>query len=214
MIQSTTPALAAQRDSAPESAAMERTFGFTAEEAIGLSTIEHAPAEALAESRPARGRVLLAEDEPLLRAVIQRILQRTGYSVVCASDGLDALAQWAGHTHRGLAIDALLSDVRMPHMGGLALVRRLREQHPDVPVILMTGYVEGGISAEDIGGPTAVLSKPFDGAVLLAALAALLNTSVVPSASTSSVARKPPTPAHPHRPQNTPPSHPAMLEPR
>jgi signal transduction histidine kinase/FixJ family two-component response regulator len=112
--------------------------------------------------------ILLAEDEGSVREFVRRILERQGYSVLCASCGREAIAVAAA---AGRRIDLILTDVVMPHMGGRELVESLRQQHPDARVLYMSGYtndeiVRGGVLQTD----TSFLQKPFDGTELALAV--------------------------------------------
>jgi CheY-like chemotaxis protein len=104
------------------------------------------------------------------------MLSRAGYRVVCASDGREALARWVEERGRTGGVDLIVSDVVMPGAGGRALVRRVREERADVPVLFVSGYVEGGIAASDVGPRTAFLGKPFRQDELLARVRELLTT--------------------------------------
>ena len=125
--------------------------------------------------------VLLAEDEPALRHLAERILVGGGYRVLAARNGVDALARarnWGG------PIDLLLSDVVMPEMGGGELWRLLTKERPGVPVVFMSGYtddeiVRAGILRQDFG----FLPKPFGQKALLQAVGAALAAHAQPRAS-------------------------------
>jgi EAL domain-containing protein (putative c-di-GMP-specific phosphodiesterase class I) len=81
-----------------------------------------------------RGDILLVDDEPTLLRSIGRILTEKGYSVVCESDGEAAL-----RTFRSKEFDVIVTDIAMPKMDGIQLLRMLREHDADVPVVLITG---------------------------------------------------------------------------
>src|SRR3970282_1366485 len=107
--------------------------------------------------------ILVAEDDRNLRRVLRAMLVREGYDVAEVPDGEAASGWLAGHR-----ADALLPDIRMPRMDGLALFRQVRERHPDVPVILITAYGTIGDAVEAIrSGAFDYISKPFDEAELL-----------------------------------------------
>ena len=114
------------------------------------------------------GTVLLVEDESAVRATARRHLERHGYTVLEARHGVDALLVWRDQRAR---IDLLLTDLRMPEMGGRELVARLRADAPGLPVVYMSGYPDQGAALAD-GDHEAFLEKPFSGATLLAAVAA------------------------------------------
>jgi two-component system cell cycle sensor histidine kinase/response regulator CckA len=122
--------------------------------------------DAVERPRPAPGRetVLLAEDEPQVRRLIHTVLEQAGYTVLVAEDGQHALrvAEGAGH------VDLLVSDVRMPHLGGVELARRLRLLWPEVQVLLMSGYPDiDAVNAQASGVGDALFAKPFDTSDLL-----------------------------------------------
>ena len=105
------------------------------------------------------GTVLLVEDEPALRALTAEGLKRVGYTVLEASDGLEALK--VARDYRGV-ISVVLSDVVMPRMGGPQFVEKLKESRRDFAVIFMSGYTETTALENEILGTEAVfLSKPF-----------------------------------------------------
>jgi CheY-like chemotaxis protein len=117
--------------------------------------------------------VLLVEDDAALRASLRELLGEWGYCVVEAADGEAALAcLMAGD----LAIDAVLSDVVMPRLGGVALLSSLREVRHTVPVILMSGYAAADAQAAAAElGVFAWLAKPPDCVQLAHALAAAVR---------------------------------------
>ena len=85
-------------------------------------------------------RVLLAEDEALIAELFAETLSGEGYDVVIAHDGQEALRLFTAAEAGGRAFDIVVTDVRMPRMDGVTLTNRLRSAHPDLPVVLVTGY--------------------------------------------------------------------------
>jgi PAS domain S-box-containing protein len=120
------------------------------------------------------GTILLVEDEPAVRGLAERVLARAGYRVVTAGNGREALARWVEERGRAGGVDLIVTDVVMPDAGGRALVQRVREERADVPVLFVSGYVEGGLAASELGGRTAFLEKPFRQDELLERVRALL----------------------------------------
>jgi CheY-like chemotaxis protein len=119
--------------------------------------------------------ILLVEDESAVRTAARRILERSGYTVLEARHGADGLLVWAEH---GPGIDLLLTDLRMPEMGGEALAERLRAARPTLPVIFMSGYAAG--RDMNTGSPAAAaryVEKPFTSEALLAAVRDAVSTS-------------------------------------
>jgi two-component system, cell cycle sensor histidine kinase and response regulator CckA len=107
------------------------------------------------------GTVLVVEDEEGVREVAVRILQDYGFQTLAAADGLEALEVMAS---AGDKVTAVLLDLSMPRMGGQETLRHLREQRPDLPVIMMSGYTEEAVASqfsENGPGITAFLQKPF-----------------------------------------------------
>src|SRR5438094_7153667 len=111
--------------------------------------------------RPPRGSetVLLAEDEPAVRAIARQALERQGYTVLAAPSGADALALAAQH---GATIHLLLTDVVMPGMSGRDLADRLTAQRPGIRVLYISGYTDNAIVRHGMLEPgLAYLQKPF-----------------------------------------------------
>ena len=117
-----------------------------------------------------RGVVLLVEDEPRVRAQARRLLQRSGYEVVEASDGTEGKRLFA---ERQGEVDVVVTDVVMPLIGGVDMVAALRATQPDLPVVFVSGY-----TAEEQGLPlderTAFLTKPYTIDALCDAIAAVV----------------------------------------
>jgi two-component system cell cycle sensor histidine kinase/response regulator CckA len=103
------------------------------------------------------GTILLVEDEDMVRAVAERALTRQGYTVLTADNGETALEvlETSGRP------DLLISDVVMPTMDGPAMVRRVRERYPDLPVLFMSGYAEEQLRRSIDIDQVAFLPKPF-----------------------------------------------------
>lgn len=125
----------------------------------------------MAQEMPGTGiRVLVAEDEQLIAMVIEDALTELGFTVLLAGDGRAAL-DLASRT----GFDVLVTDLAMPHLGGLELIPRLRARRPGLPVVVMTGYLPPGsterLSGQTGGGPLVVLQKPFAMDRLVEALA-------------------------------------------
>ena len=106
-----------------------------------------------------RETILLVEDEDGVRELAREVLQGHGYTVIEARDGESAL-RIVEHLRERLHL--LLTDVVMPKMGGLELVRRLITRHPDVKVLYMSGYPDGALGEQGVLEPGAMLlQKPF-----------------------------------------------------
>jgi DNA-binding NtrC family response regulator len=103
--------------------------------------------------------ILLVDDEALMRKYLGRLLESAGYQVTAVASAPDALS-----AIEGSRFHLALIDVIMPGMGGLELLRRLKEADPDVVVIMMTGYSALQFATEAIRyGAYRYLTKPFEG---------------------------------------------------
>jgi two-component system, cell cycle sensor histidine kinase and response regulator CckA len=123
-------------------------------------------------------RILVMDDEALIREVAAKMLERGGYEVVTAPDGSEALEIWAGAMRAGSPFDVVILDVTVPGaMGGREALARLRRSGQDLAVVLSTGH-----GAEDAGEsgclPDAVLPKPYQLHELLACVHAALGAHV------------------------------------
>jgi two-component system cell cycle sensor histidine kinase/response regulator CckA len=117
-----------------------------------------------AEEEPSRVRggtetILVVEDEPALRSLIELILAEAGYRVLTAVDGQDALEQVESAEP---PVDLVVTDSIMPKVSGPELVRRLREIAPETSVIYMSGFSDHGFGGDDV-----FLAKPFEPETLL-----------------------------------------------
>lgn len=113
--------------------------------------------------------VLVVDDEPALRQAVAQALERSGYHVLIATNGSDALRVAADQGTLSLVV----VDLLMPGMDGAELARRLRVDRPDLPVLFITGYA-GGDLAERLPHDAAVLRKPFRALDLVTSVARLL----------------------------------------
>ena len=116
--------------------------------------------------------ILVVEDDDAVRGVVERVLTRGGYTMIATNSAYEALN--ACH-NAGVHIDALLSDVVMPEMSGLQLAERVREIRPDLPVLLMSGYIAGSQpGAQVLTHDLPLIRKPFTAAAMLESLHDLL----------------------------------------
>jgi len=102
--------------------------------------------------------VLVVDDEELYRRALERILKRVGYEVVTARDASEAMGVVSSQP-----IDLVLSDVKMPGINGLELVRQVHEFNADLPCIVITGYGSPESSVDALrAGAFWYLEKPFE----------------------------------------------------
>jgi two-component system chemotaxis response regulator CheY len=116
------------------------------------------------------GRILVVDDEPAIRAVVRKMLEKDGYDVVEAEDGEAAIE--AVHTGENrLMLDAVICDIRMPKINGLDAIAYFRHTYPHVPLIVITGYPDTDIAVSCLhSGVVDYLVKPVDGKRLKAAV--------------------------------------------
>ena len=101
-------------------------------------------------------RVLVADDEPNLRRVLTAILRRDGHDVVLANDGAEAVAALDG-------VDVVITDLRMPRLDGMEVLRSAAKSHPHVPIVMMTAHGSVGHAVEAIkAGAFDYIEKPFE----------------------------------------------------
>ncbi len=127
-----------------------------------------APAAVPHQPGAARGTVLLAEDEATVRQMARQVLRRAGWSVIEASTGGEALQLLETMRH---PIDAIVSDVVMPGIGGIELAETVLDRYPSVRVVLLSGYTAETLGLERVVARGArFVSKPASRRELLAAL--------------------------------------------
>ncbi|MEA2722841.1 MAG: two-component system, cell cycle sensor histidine kinase and response regulator CckA [Gemmatimonadales bacterium] len=100
----------------------------------------------------------MVDDETAVRRFAARVLEREGYIVVEAKDGVEALDLFKDMAP---SIEVVVSDIVMPRLNGVELMRALAVAYPDLPVILMSGYATGALVELGITAPCAILPKPF-----------------------------------------------------
>ncbi len=151
------------------SGASFRVYFPRADEALIPTSIDEA------SSAPSSGSetVLLAEDDVLVRELIEETLQLSGYHVLAAGSVQDAIALSAQH---GEAISLLISDVMMPDMTGPELATELLASHTDLRILLISGYAgDTETTRYRLPPHTAFLQKPFTPAVLTAKVRGILE---------------------------------------
>jgi two-component system, cell cycle sensor histidine kinase and response regulator CckA len=116
----------------------------------------------------ARETILLVEDEPAVRQLFAQALARAGYRVLEARNGQEALKVFDEH---GEAVDLLLTDMRMPYMGGAELAKRLRSRRLTLKLICISGY-PGTLDADEA---VDFLAKPFSRDDLLSKVREVLD---------------------------------------
>jgi len=144
-------------------------------QADGAAVTETTPAAMDRSGTGSAARVLLVDDEPLVREVLAEHLEELGYEVIAAASGEEALRLLGTQART----DALVTDLSMPGMDGLALIRAVQAQRPGLPAVLLTGYAGDGAALAMTGaiaGSFTLLRKPVSGEQLADRVAALLET--------------------------------------
>jgi len=131
--------------------------------------------EASGTARGAGETVLVVDDEPAVRVVTKRILQRSGYAVLEAAGGVEALDTLREHPG---PIHLLLTDVIMPEMNGRDVAQRVRAQRPGIRVVYMSAYSPEAIAHEGLlDEGAAFVRKPFESGLLLQTVRRTLDTA-------------------------------------
>ncbi len=142
-------------------------------DAAPVEAAEAATGTSLANAARGSETILVVEDEPSIRKVVLRVLEGAGYRVLLVPDGA-AVRALGDEQVAGLQL--LLTDVIMPGLSGVEVAREVRQRHPGLPVLYMSGYAQdafAGNSAVEAG--VQVLPKPFTPAVLLSRVRPLLD---------------------------------------
>jgi len=119
-------------------------------------------------------RILLVDDEDLLREGVREILEMSDHEVIEAGDGVEALEKFAVNQ-----VDLVITDVVMPNMDGVDFVTKLRSMFPDVPILTISGgsrvvSARFGLDSALLSGANASLTKPFNAKQLLQKVEQLL----------------------------------------
>ena len=117
--------------------------------------------------------ILVAEDEQMVRALIRKVLEQAGYTVLLGDGGMEALR--LAERHSG-PIHLLVTDVVMPGMNGPDLARRLLERRPHTKVLFLSGYADDAVERHGVLAPgTAFMQKPFSPSALAARVREVLG---------------------------------------
>ncbi len=118
-----------------------------------------------------RKTVLIADDELNMRRVLEAILRREGYDVITAANGIEALSGMSSSVH------TVITDLKMPGLDGMGLLKKLSADYPDVPVVMITahGSVENAVEAVKLGAFD-YLEKPFEQEQIRQIVSKAMNT--------------------------------------
>ena len=102
-------------------------------------------------------KILVVDDEESVRVILKQILDQGGFAAEVANDGVDALAKLKKET-----FDLLITDINMPNMDGVALLKKAKELYPNMPTIFITAYGKDKIILEAMKtGLADFIEKPF-----------------------------------------------------
>ena len=123
----------------------------------GVRPVPSAATRSAAAVSTARPRVLVVDDEASIRELLEKTLALADYEVDSAQDGRVALDRL-----RAGSYDLLITDLKMPGVDGLAVIREARRYRPDLPIIIITGFSTEAAAIEAIElGVAGYLTKPF-----------------------------------------------------
>ena len=109
------------------------------------------------ETKPSKYTILVVDDQELMRYLVVSYLSKLGHSCLTAVDGIDALDKIKRNK-----IDAVITDIKLPHMDGMTLIGEISKQFPELPVMVMTAFDEEYSEGEVISvGAREFLKKPF-----------------------------------------------------
>lgn len=129
------------------------------------------PKKATARITPNVSNILLVDDEPAVLMVLKIALEKSGYRVIEARNGVEALEKF--HAHRS-EIHIIITDIAMPGMSGLDLIQAIREEDTNTPIIATTGMnTPSQMEAIRAQGANRILSKPCGSRILLDTLKSL-----------------------------------------
>ena len=155
---------------------------------IAIGEVQSPADAAITSDRPAAlARVLLVDDEAVIREVLTEQFEAAGFSVVAASSGEEALSLLAA----GTAVDTLVTDLSMPGIDGLTVIRAAQERYPGLPAVLLTGNAGDGVALAvggAVSGSFSLLRKPVSGEYLIDRVRAGLSARARPCSSPPPVA--------------------------
>ncbi|MCK5132224.1 MAG: response regulator [Candidatus Sabulitectum sp.] len=118
-----------------------------------------------------KGRVLIIDDEAEIRRNLTFGLTQEDYSVVACPDGISAIHELNQSRNKGLAYDYLITDIFMPDIDGLKILKVIKNQYPDLPVLVITGFGDERLMMTALSEyNTGFLNKPFEIPELISAL--------------------------------------------
>jgi len=143
-------------------------------DAFGLSKVFDSPPEVAAPVP----RILVLEDDPLVRSLIVRNLTSNGFEVTESAEGSETVRLYQESVNQGRVFDLVILDLSIPNgMGGVRTIEKLRAIDPDVFAIVSSGYSDDPVMAKPAAyGFAAVLPKPYEPADMLRLVRSILGT--------------------------------------
>lgn len=121
-------------------------------------------------------RVLIADDDPAMRGLLESVLLRAGYEVETASDGAELLERLDAGARESRVPQLIVSDICMPGLTGLDVLTRVRTHFPTLPVLLITAFGDALTHRRAHAlGAVEVIDKPFDLGMLCRRITAILD---------------------------------------
>ncbi|WP_207458670.1 response regulator [Azospirillum sp. SYSU D00513] len=111
---------------------------------------------------------MVVDDDPLIAMSMEAIIGSHGYSVVVCDNGVDALSYYVENPQ-----DLVITDARMPKLGGVDLTRELLKRNPHLPVIIISGYSD--IVADEDWKKVIILRKPVDAREIMFSIGQLFS---------------------------------------
>ncbi len=139
-----------------------------------------------------KGRVLIIDDEAEIRRNLTIGLTQEGYSAVACPDGISAIHELNTSREKGVAYDYLVTDIFMPDIDGLKILKVIKIQHPDLPVLVITGFGDEALKLTALSElNTGYLDKPFEIPDLVKALEELAPGSTAAKKGAAKAAAAP-----------------------
>ena len=128
--------------------------------------------------------ILVVDDDPALRGLLQILLKTFGYTSDTAENGGEAMSKLAQTDY-----DAVLLDYMMPGITGLMVLQHIQQRHPFIPVVMITGHAGGQVASQALAaGARACLYKPFDCKEFENVLKSMLGTAPLRAEASGQVA--------------------------
>ena len=113
--------------------------------------------------------ILVIEDDQPLLLMLKQFLEKAGYQVINAIDGLEGLKLLESANY-----DLVITDIDMPYVSGVGVISALKEKHPNIPAVAITGFGEEPLEAAKEKKADVMLNKPFEMSILIGHIEKLL----------------------------------------